>query len=218
MTRLLTHWPCQVVVPDRPGWARNPPDLAGRHSSLLSSPSTSIVTSTSLTPNFTAMAFPRDSPDLEKEMFLYGYTLEIFTLRRLQYLYDRDTRIYWNRVLSPELLEETMYYCDTDQTICEEVEYHLENGDFEFAFLRASGPRMRCKFAELLDFLCTTHLTTTPSQGTTCLHAPPCYQETIQKRSFNIPDSERIVTPNITRPHISDYGWDLFASPALAQG
>ena len=39
MTRLLTHWPCQVVVPDRPGWARNPPDLAGRHSSLLSSPS-----------------------------------------------------------------------------------------------------------------------------------------------------------------------------------
>jgi hypothetical protein len=138
MTRLLTHWPCQVVVPDRPGWARNPPDLAGRHSSLLSSPSTSIVTSTSLTPNFTAMAFPRDSPDLEKEMFLYGYTLEIFTLRRLQYLYDRDTRIYWNRVLSPELLEETMYYCDTDQTICEEVEYHLENGDFEFAFLRAS--------------------------------------------------------------------------------
>ena len=39
MTRLLTHWPCQVVVPDRPGWARNTPDLAGRHSSLLSSPS-----------------------------------------------------------------------------------------------------------------------------------------------------------------------------------
>ena len=29
-----------------------------------------IFTSTSLTPNFTAMAFPRDSPDLEKEMFL----------------------------------------------------------------------------------------------------------------------------------------------------
>ena len=38
MTRLLTHWPCQVVVQGRPGWAQNPPDLAGRHSSLLSSP------------------------------------------------------------------------------------------------------------------------------------------------------------------------------------
>ena len=91
------------------------------------------------------MTLPRASPDHEKEMFLYGYTLESYTLRWLQYHYDWDTRVYWNHILSPELLDETIYYFDTDHTICEEVAYHLDNGDLEFAFLRASGPRVRCK-------------------------------------------------------------------------
>ncbi len=66
-----------------------------------------------------AMAFPRVPrlpPDLEKEIFLYGYTLEML-MRRLQYHYERDTRVYWNRILSPELPEETYYYNDTDHSV-----------------------------------------------------------------------------------------------------
>jgi hypothetical protein len=103
-----------------------------------------------------AMAFPRVPrlpPDLVKEIFLYGYTLEMFTLRRLQYHYERDTRVYWNRILSPEgpeLPEETYYYNDTDHSVCEEIAYHLDNGDLEFAFLRASGPSVRCKFCKVI--------------------------------------------------------------------
>jgi hypothetical protein len=102
-----------------------------------------------------AMAFPRVPrlpPDLEKEIFLCGYTLEMFTLRRLQYHYERDTRVYWNRILSPELPEETYYYNlnDTDHSVCEEIAYHLDNGDLEFAFLSASGPSVRCKFRKVI--------------------------------------------------------------------
>ena len=77
----------------------------------------------------------------------------MFTLRRLQYHYERDTRVYWNRILSPEgpeLPEETYYYNDTDHSVCEEIAYHLDNGDLEFAFLRASGPSVRCKFCKVI--------------------------------------------------------------------
>ena len=71
------------------------------------------------------------------------YCTELRALRRLQYLYERDSRVYWNRILYPEVLEETLWYCDTDHTICREIEFHMENKDLELAFYRASGPRVR---------------------------------------------------------------------------
>ena len=148
--------------------------------------------------------------------------IEIYELRRLEYHYERDSRVYWNRILSPELLEETIHYCDTDQIICEEVDYHLENEDLEFAYIRASGPRVRCNlraiFAKWLHFLCSDQLTTTPSQRTTCIHASPCHEKANQTNACDIPDPERIVHPDFSRPHISDYFRDVFGGFALAQG
>jgi len=87
-------------------------------------------------------ALPTELPDLHKEMFILGYCTELRALRKLQYFYERDTRVYWNRILYPEVLEETLCYCDTDDTICREIEFHMENKDLEFAFYRASGPRV----------------------------------------------------------------------------
>ena len=89
---------------------------------------------------------PRLPSDLEKEMFIFGYCTELHDLRRLQYLYERDTRIYWNGIYSPELPYETLYYYDTDRSILDEVEIHIEKGDLELAYLRASGPSVRYKF------------------------------------------------------------------------
>ena len=73
------------------------------------------------------------------------YCTELRALRRLQYVYERDSRVYWNRILYPEVLEETLYYCDTDHIICREIEFIVENKDLELAFYRASGPRVRYK-------------------------------------------------------------------------
>ena len=86
---------------------------------------------------------PLTAPDLHKEMFILGYCTELRALRRLQYVYERDSRVYWNRILYPEVLEETLYYCDTDHIICREIEFHMENKDLELAFYRASGPSVR---------------------------------------------------------------------------
>ena len=88
---------------------------------------------------------PLTAPDLHKEMFILGYCTELRALRRLQYVYERDSRVYWNRILYPEVLEETLCYCDTDDTICREIEFHMENKDLELAFYRASGPSVRYK-------------------------------------------------------------------------
>ena len=90
------------------------------------------------------MALLRPS-DLQKEMFIFGYCSELRTLRREQTVYERRYRDEWNRILSREYLDETDRY-DTDQVICDEVDFHMENGDLEFAFCRASGPNVRCKF------------------------------------------------------------------------
>lgn len=92
------------------------------------------------------MALLRPS-DLQKEMFIFGssYCTELRTLRREQTVYERRCRDEWNRILSREYLDETDRY-DTDQVICNEVDFHMENGDLEFAFCRASGPNVRCKF------------------------------------------------------------------------
>ena len=95
------------------------------------------------TPLTPLSALPTALPDLHKEMFILGYCTELRALRKLQYFYERDTRVYWNRILYPEVLEETLCYCDTDDTICREIEFHMENKDLEFAFYRASGPRVR---------------------------------------------------------------------------
>jgi hypothetical protein len=81
-------------------------------------------------------------PDLQKEMFIFGFCQEQRVIRRLQYLYERDGRVYWNAKLFPEILEETLYY-DTDQLIQDEMEKHLESGDLDLAFIRASGPNAR---------------------------------------------------------------------------
>ena len=86
---------------------------------------------------------PPVPPDLQKEMFILGYCKELRALRRLQYIYERDSRVYWNRILFPEVLEETFYYCDTDHIICQEIDFHMEKGDLELAFHRASGPSVR---------------------------------------------------------------------------
>ena len=93
----------------------------------------------------TPLTLPTELPDLHKEMFILGYCTELRALRWLQYLYERDSRVYWNRILYPEVLEETMFYCDTDHIICREIEFHLENKDLELAFYRASGPSVRYK-------------------------------------------------------------------------
>ena len=82
-------------------------------------------------------------PDLEKEMFIFGYCQEQRVLRRLQYHYEREGRVYWNKVLFPEILEETIYYYDTEHVIQIETENHLESGDLELAYIRASGPKVR---------------------------------------------------------------------------
>ena len=95
------------------------------------------------TPLTPLSALPTALTDLHKEMFILGYCTELRALRKLQYFYERDTRVYWNRILYPEVLEETLCYCDTDDTICREIEFHMENKDLEFAFYRASGPRVR---------------------------------------------------------------------------
>jgi hypothetical protein len=97
------------------------------------------------TPLTPLSAFPTELPDLHKEMFILGYCTELRALRRLQYVYERDSRVYWNRILYPEVLEETLYYCDTDHIICREIEFHMENKDLELAFYRASGPSVRYK-------------------------------------------------------------------------
>ena len=93
----------------------------------------------------TPLTLPTELPDLHKEMFILGYCTELRALRWLQYLYERDSRVYWNRILYPEVLEETMFYCDTDHIICREIEFHMENKDLELAFYRASGPSVRYK-------------------------------------------------------------------------
>jgi hypothetical protein len=95
------------------------------------------------TPLTPLSALPTALPDLHKEMFILGYCTELRALRRLQYVYERDSRVYWNRILYPEVLEETLYYCDTDHIICREIEFHMENKDLELAFYRASGPSVR---------------------------------------------------------------------------
>ena len=82
-------------------------------------------------------------PDLEKEIFIFGYCEEQRVLRRLQYHYEREGRVYWNKVLFPEILEETIYYYDTEHVIQTEMENHLESGDLELAYIRASGPKVR---------------------------------------------------------------------------
>jgi hypothetical protein len=40
-------------------------------------------------------------------------------------------------------LEETIYYYDTEHVIQTEMENHLESGDLELAYIRASGPKVR---------------------------------------------------------------------------
>jgi len=52
---------------------------------------------------------------------------------------------HWNRILFPKVLEETLYYCDTDHIICLEIEFNIENKDLELAFYRALGPSVRYK-------------------------------------------------------------------------
>jgi hypothetical protein len=100
---------------------------------------------TAPTPLTPLSALPTALPDLHKEMFILGYCTELRVLRWLQYVYERDSRIYWNRILYPEVLEETLFYCDTDHIICREIEFHMENKDLELAFYRASGPSVRYK-------------------------------------------------------------------------
>ena len=84
-----------------------------------------------------------DIPDLQQEMFIFGYRKELRTMRCLQYLYERNTRIYWNRIFRPEDVDETFHYYNTENCIFEEVDDHIDTGDLEFAFYRASGPIVR---------------------------------------------------------------------------
>ena len=156
----------------------------------------SLSAPTPLTP---LSALPTALPDLHKEMFILGYCTELRALRRLQYVYERDSRVYWNRILYPEVLEETMFYCDTDHIICREIEFHMENKDLELAFYRASGPSVRyklytkpeefdnnfdyCHLAAILphwatDIDLTVILPTPLSQGT-CRLASPCNEKAV---------------------------------------
>lgn len=83
---------------------------------------------------------------------MLGYCQELYVVRRLQYLYERDCRVYWNRVLFPENPEETIYYYDTEYVIREEMESHLESGDLELAYIRASGPNVRYDHTTMIQF------------------------------------------------------------------
>ena len=69
--------------------------------------------------------------DLQKEMFIFGYRKELRTMRCLQYLYERNTRIYWNRIFRPEDVDETFHYYNTENCIFEEVDDHIDTGDLE---------------------------------------------------------------------------------------
>ena len=81
---------------------------------------------------------------LHKETFILadslvtlGHCTELSVLWRLQYVYELDSRVYyWNRILFPEVLDETLYYCDTDHIICREIEFNIENKDLD-QFLRS---------------------------------------------------------------------------------
>ena len=108
-------------------------------------------------------ALPSSLPsDLQMEIFMLGYCQELFVVRRLQYLYERDCRVYWNKVLSPEDLSETIYYYDTDYVIREEMERHLESGDLELAYIRASGPNVRYDDNRMIQFAVCIQFTVCP--------------------------------------------------------
>ena len=92
-------------------------------------------------------------PDIQKEMFILGYCAELRSLRRLQYLYKRDTRNFWNEIFCPDIPEETLHYYDTDYVIHGEVQTHLDKGDLELAFIRASGPNIRYDFVRIVRYL-----------------------------------------------------------------
>ena len=72
-------------------------------------------------------------PEVQMEMFILGYCAELRSLRRLQYLYKRDTRNFWNEIFCPDIPEETLHYYDTDYVIHGEVQSHLDSGELDLS-------------------------------------------------------------------------------------